>query len=97
MPKGRYRSNKPRKMCSHNKSCQIKKKIPEQHFVKRLKYSGLVSHLNSISNKGLRNDFEMDNCDYPCGICMKPVTDNDEAILCDSGNVVIFFRQLDKS
>ena len=87
MPKGRYRSSKPRKYGSStiNKSSQIRKKIPEQHFVKRMKYSGSFSHPNSISTTHSRND--LDNCDYPCGICMKPVTDNDEAILCDSGNM----------
>ena len=92
MPKGRSRPNKPRKYCSStlNKPNQIKKKISEQHSVQRLKYSGFISQLNSISTPSSKNDIEMDIGDYPCGICMKPVTDNDEAILCDSGDILLF-------
>lgn len=93
MPKGRSRSNKPRKFPSFiAKSSQVKRKYSDLHSVKAHRQdvaSCGVSYSTDRTNDRCKMDLDLDSCDYPCGICMKPVNDNDEAILCDSGNYIL--------
>ena len=91
MPKGRFRSIKPRKFPPIiAKSSQVKRKYADLQSVKVLRNteisSGGVLCSADRRNNQYRMELDLDCCDYPCGICMKPVNDNDEAILCDSGN-----------
>ena len=93
MPKGRFRSSKPRKFPSITKSSQVKRKITDLQSVKTIEHTEITSdgilYSTDCINDRYKMELDLDNCDYPCGICMKPVTDNDEAILCDSGNDII--------
>ncbi|KAI6649944.1 Pygopus-like protein 1-like [Oopsacas minuta] len=86
MPKGRLRPNKSRKLSStQSKLLQINRKHSGQQLLRNFKHPIVSSSSKFSFSDRYRSDIDLENCDYPCGICMKPVNDNDEAILCDSG------------
>ena len=94
MPKGRFRSKGPRKFPSIiAKSSQVKRRYADLEFVRTPKHIEVSSvgvlYSNDRMSDRYKMELDLDSCDYPCGICMKPVNDNDEAILCDSGNDIL--------
>ena len=90
MPKGRGRTPKVRKPGGKPTSkTAITSKKPIDSPLKRSmkKFDGKTSLKERYGN-----NTDVDYSDYPCGICGKPVADNDEAILCDSGCDIWYHR-----